>query len=151
MKKRKLDRDDEMQGLREFDKVSASGNDAISSKLPEKDGINMVVKVRQYCENYIALGFTWSGNPDCSSPLCIVCREKLANSAMAPAKLKRHLTTKQLSGKNKQYFKIELTSNKKQVSMFAKKFKSSDKAREASYAVAEVVAHKINLIPSLKL
>ena len=132
-----------MQSLRQFDKVSASGNDAISSKLPKKDGINTVVKVRQYCENYIALGFTWPGNPDCSLPLCIVCGEKLANSAMAPAKLKRHLTTKQLSGKNKQYFKTELASNKKQVSMFARKFKSSDKAREASYAVAEVVAHKI--------
>ena len=145
LKKRKLDRDDEMQGLRQYDKVSTSGNNAISTKLPRKDGINLLVKVRLYCENYIALGFTWTGNLDCPSLLCIVCGEKLANSAMAPAKLKRHLTTKHpdFSGKNEQYFKRELASNKKQVSMLAKKFKSGDKAQEASYAVAKIVASKM--------
>ena len=64
---------------------------------------------------------------------------------MAPVKLKRHLTTKhpELSGKNEQHFKRELAYNKKQVSMFAKKFKSSDKAQEASYAVAEIVAREM--------
>ena len=102
LKKRKLNRNDQMQGLTQSDKVSASGNDAVSSKLPRRVGINLLVKVRQYCENYIALGFTWTGNPDCPSPLCFVCGEKLANSAM-----ERHLTTKhpELSGKNEQYFK----------------------------------------------
>ncbi|CAI9732723.1 Hypothetical predicted protein [Octopus vulgaris] len=65
---------------------------------------------------------------------------------MAPAKLKRHLTTKhpELSGKkNEQYFKRELAFNKRQVSMFAKKFKLSDKGQEASYTVAEIVARKM--------
>ncbi|XP_029651281.1 zinc finger BED domain-containing protein 5-like [Octopus sinensis] len=64
---------------------------------------------------------------------------------MAPAKLKRHLTTKhpELSGKNEQYFKRELAFNKRQVSMFAQKFKLSDKGQEASYAVAEIVARKM--------
>ena len=60
---------------------------------------------------------------------------------MAPAKLKRHLATKhpELSGKTKQYFKRELAFNKRQVSMFAKKVKLSDKTQEASSAVAEIV------------
>ena len=64
---------------------------------------------------------------------------------MAPAKLKRHLTTKhpELSGKYKLYFKRKLSSNKMQVSMFTKKFKLSDKAQEASYAVSEIVASKM--------
>ena len=59
---------------------------------------------------------------------------------MVPAKLKRHLATKhsELSGKNKQYFKRQLAFNKKQTSIFSKKFKLSDKAQEASYAVAEI-------------
>ena len=86
-----------------------------------------------------------TGNPDCTLPLCIVCGEKLANSAMAPAKLKSHLTTKhpELLGKNELYFKRKLASNKMQVSMFTKKFKLSDKAQEESYAVSEIVASKM--------
>ncbi|XP_029634971.1 protein FAM200B-like [Octopus sinensis] len=145
LKKRKLDTDEDRQGLRQSVETAATASDAASSKLPRHDGINLQLKVRQYCENYIALGFTWTGNPDCSSPLCTVCGEKLANSAMAPAKLKQHLTTKhpELSGKNEQYFKKELAFNKRQVSMFAKKFKLSDKGQEASYAVAEIVARKM--------
>ena len=104
--------------MRQPDEAAANGSDATSSKLSRSDKINLQIKIRQYCENYIAQGFTWTGNPDCPSPLCIVCGEKLANSAMAPAKLKRHLTTKhpELSGKNEQYFKRKLASNKRQVS-----------------------------------
>ena len=145
LKKHKLYTDEETQGLRQSVKVAASSSNATLSKLPRNNGIDLQVKVRQYCENYTALGFTWTGNPDCSSPLCIVCGEKLANSAMAPPKLKRHLTTKhpELSGKIKQYFNRKLAFNKRQVSMFAKKFKLSDKAREASYAVVEIVASKM--------
>ena len=131
--------------MRQSVKVAASSSNATTSKLPRNDGIDLQVKVRQYCENYITLGFTWTENSDCLSLLCIVCGEKLANSAMAPAKLKLHLTTKhpELSGKTKQYFKRELTFNKRQVSMFSKKVKLSDKAQEASYAVAEIVASKM--------
>ena len=110
LKKHKIDTDEETQGLRQSVKVAASSSNATTSKLPRNDGIDLQVKVRQYCENYPALGFTWTGNPDCSSRLCVVCGEKLANSAMSPTKLKRHLTTKHpdLSSKTKQYFKGEL-------------------------------------------
>ena len=68
------------------------------------------------------MGFTWTGNLDCPLPLSIVCGEKLANSAMAPEKLKRYSTTKylELSSKNELYFKRKLASNKMQVSMFTK-------------------------------
>ena len=144
--KRKLQTDEEVEDLRQPDEAAANHSDATSSKLSRNDEINLQVKIRQYCENYIAQGFTWIGNPDCPSPLCIVCGEKLANSAMAPAKLKKHLTSKhpELSGKNEQYFKSKLEANKRQVSMFNRKFGSSDKAKEASYAVAEIVASKMN-------
>ena len=91
VKKRKLDTDEEMQSLRQSVEAAASGSDDALSKFQRNDGINLQVKVRQCCENYIALEFTWTENPDCPSPLCIFCGEKLADSAMAPAKLKRHL------------------------------------------------------------
>ena len=50
----------------------------------------------QYCEKYIAQEFTLAGNPDCPSLLYIAYGEELANSAIVPVILKRHLTTKQL-------------------------------------------------------
>jgi len=77
--------------------------------------------------------------------MCIVCGEKLANSAMVPAKLKQHLTTRHLevSDKNEQYFQRELALNKRHTATFAKKFKISDKAQETSYAMAEIVAKKM--------
>ena len=48
-----------------------------------------------------------------------------------------------MSDKNEQYFKRELAFNKRQVSIFAKEFKLSDKAQEASYVVTEIVASKM--------
>ncbi|XP_051778559.1 zinc finger BED domain-containing protein 5-like [Erpetoichthys calabaricus] len=114
-------------------------------QLPKNAAGNPQLKVRQYSDNYLALGFTWMGDPDCPSPLCIVCGEKLANSAMAPAKLKRHLTTRhpEVSDKNAQYFQRTLALNKKQTAAFEKKFKISKKPQEASYAVTEIVAKKM--------
>ena len=88
-KKRKLQTDEEVENLRQPDKAAANGSDATSSKLSRNDEIILQVKIRQYCENYIAQGFTWTGNPDCPSPLCIVCGEKLANSAMATSRTKK--------------------------------------------------------------
>ena len=145
LKKRRLETAQEIEDLRQPAGAAANSRDAALSRLPKHNEISLQVKVRQYCENYIALGFTWTGNSDCPLPLCYVCGERLANSAMAPAKLKRHLTTKhpELSGKNELYFKKKLASNKMQVSMFNKKFKLSDKAQEASYAVSEIVASKM--------
>ena len=68
LKKRKLDKGEDSQDLRQ-------PYEATSSKLPKNDGINQQVKVRRYCKSYVALRFTWTGNPDCPSPLCIVCGE----------------------------------------------------------------------------
>lgn len=100
------------------------------------------VKVRRYDDSYMALGFTWTGENTCQLPLCIVCGKKLANTAMVPIKLKRHFTSNHsnLSKKNVDYFQRLLKSQNNQSRVFEKTVTVSDKAQEASYLVAELVA-----------
>jgi len=83
----------------------------LENQVPEKDDAGAQVIICQYSDEYLAMGFTWTGDPDCPSPPCIVCGEKLANSAMVPAKLKRHLTTKHhdVAHKDKEYFQRSLS------------------------------------------
>jgi len=51
----------------------------------ENSAANLQLEIHSYSANYLALGFTWTGNPDCPSPLCIVCEERLTNSILALA------------------------------------------------------------------
>ncbi|XP_055510562.1 zinc finger BED domain-containing protein 5-like [Leucoraja erinacea] len=101
-------------------------------------------KVRFYNESYLSMGFTWTGDPSCPIPLCLVCGKQLSNSAMAPAKLKRHFTTNHSHMKNKSadYFKRLLESQNKQSTAFVSKVSVSKKAQETSYLVAEIIAQK---------
>ena len=71
----------------------------------------------QYSDSYILFGFTFTRNPTAPVPLCLICRKELSNSAMVPAKLKRHLDTNHptLKNKNTTYFRRLLESNKKKV------------------------------------
>ena len=101
-------------------------------------------KVRFYDDKYLSMGFTWCGDPDCPLPLCLVCGKKLVNTAMVPSKLKRHFTTNHshLLHKTTDYFKRLLESQVQQSRVFEKKVTVSEKAQEASYLVAELVAQK---------
>lgn len=100
--------------------------------------------VRHYSEEYLKFGFTWSGSQDVPIPRCIVCGEKLANSAMVPAKLQRHLSSKHscLTSKGKDYFERLLKNQEVQATCFRKSVTISDKAQIASYKVAELIALK---------
>jgi hypothetical protein len=49
-------------------------------------------KVCLYNENYLSMGFTWTGDSSCPIPLCLVWGERLTNAAMASAKLKLQIT-----------------------------------------------------------
>ena len=49
---------------------------------------------RQYQESYLKYGFIATGDSHAPSPLCIICGDKLANEAMNPSKLLRHMETK---------------------------------------------------------
>lgn len=101
-------------------------------------------KVRLYSESYLTMGFSWTGDPHCPIPLCVICGKQLTNTAMAPAKLKRHFTTNHghLVSKGANYFKRLLESQSKQSAAFVKKVSISKKAQEASYLVAEIIAQK---------
>ena len=95
-----------------------------------------------YSEDYMKLGFTLSGNENNPCPLCLVCGDKLSNESMVPNKLKRHFTSKHghLSEKPVEYF-IQLSKSlKKQSTTFTKRIKTSEKAQEASYLIAQIIA-----------
>lgn len=99
---------------------------------------------RQYHESYLSFGFTSSGGEQ-PKPRCLICGEQLSNESMVPSKLKRHLLTKHAFAAEKpvEYFKRLLSNQSTQASTFTKLSSVSDKAQEASYAVAELIAKEM--------
>jgi hypothetical protein len=91
----------------------------------------------------LSFGFISSGEEQ-PYPKCVVCGEKMANQAMVPSKLKRHLHTKHshLCVKPVKYFKRLIADQKCQAKQWTKIRTISDKAQEASYAVPEIMAIK---------
>ena len=77
---------------------------------------------RQYCDDYLKFGFSWSGDVAQPCPLCVVCGEKMANESMVPSKLQRHFTTKHscLQDKDLNYFQRLLQQQSKQRNVFRK-------------------------------
>lgn len=119
-------------------------NSAGPSVCPKKTlaGASKSKPRRSYQDSYLALGFTWCDDELGPKPKCVVCGTELSNEAMVPSKMKRHLTTKHshLSDKPLDYFKRLLNDNKQQRLSFEKKVKVAEKAQEASYLVAELIA-----------
>ncbi|KAL4153167.1 hypothetical protein QTP88_001000 [Uroleucon formosanum] len=123
-----------------------SGTDNASTNTSNVNDENKIKKVnRQYCNDYLNFGFTYVDEIDCQIPLCVVCGEKLSNSAMAPAKLKRHFSSKHanLQSKEKHYFERLLNNQMNQRKHFKKIVTISDKAQIVSYKVAEKIAKQL--------
>ncbi len=91
-------------------------------------------KYRQFREEYIGMGFTsTSHNPP--SALCFVCGELLANSAMKPAHLQRHLRTK-----HPHQVGNSLESFRRQFHEFTSCREKKATSASASYAVSLLLA-----------
>ena len=99
-------------------------------------------KLRRYNDSYLQYGFTWCGEVTCPTPVCLVCRETLANAAMVPSKLARHLETKHPAHQNKdiEYFKRLKTQNTTQSERMLSTVRVCEKAQKASFLVAELLA-----------
>jgi len=75
------------------------GNEQCSSNVKEAPGpkrtkCNSVVKVRKWDEAYLRCGFFLPDDQILNAapqPECLICCYRLPNSALAPAKLQRHL------------------------------------------------------------
>jgi len=148
--------DKDADDIRNNDAISSkSATESSDSELDNSSGVADVKRHktsgaasrcinRRYNDNYLGLGFTWVGDIERPNPECIVCGDKLSNEAMVPSKLKRHFRTKhgQLSDKHIDYFKRLLSCRSKQALRFTKKVTISDKAQQASFLVAEIVAQQ---------
>jgi hypothetical protein len=98
-------------------------------------------------ESYYSMDFAWTGGSSCHVPLHLICGKRLVNAAMAPAKLKRHLTTKHshMTSKSADYFK-RLLESQNRVSFFVSKVTISENYQGASHLVTELIALKRKII-----
>ena len=96
---------------------------------------------KKYNKSYLLLGFTFTADATKSTPLRVVCGEKLSNSAMVPSKLIRHLQLKHSSLENKlaDYFLRLIKHTEKQATFMNRAVKINEKALIASFQVAELV------------
>ena len=99
---------------------------------------------RQYDDSYLQFGFTWTGDAAVPLPLCLMCGTKLANEAMVPSKLKRHLVSQHstLKEKTTTFFTRLLDRHTKQARLMSDYTSMSDKCQEASFVVSQVIAQR---------
>ncbi|GFS79132.1 SCAN domain-containing protein 3 [Nephila pilipes] len=126
-------------------KDSSSRTDDEEPSTSVTKNLKKVVK-RKYDEDNIKNGFSWCGDETAPRPQCIICGDQLSNESMVPSKLKLHLYSSHPScaNKDKQYFKMCLEQNKKQKKFMKSAVTISEKALEASYHVAKLIARQTN-------
>lgn len=97
---------------------------------------------RKYDDAYIQFGFIATGDTHAPSPLCVICGDKLANEAMKPSKLIRHLETKHPALKDKpvEFFERKKREQAGQKQALRATTSANVAALRASYLVANRIA-----------
>ncbi|XP_008579909.1 PREDICTED: SCAN domain-containing protein 3 [Galeopterus variegatus] len=97
---------------------------------------------RKYDPSYIEFGFVAVIDGDVLKPQCIICGDVLANEAMKPSKLKRHLYSKhkEISSQPKEFFERKSSELKSQPKQVFNVSHINISALRASYKVALPVA-----------
>lgn len=98
---------------------------------------------RKYDNSYIKFGFTSIEIKGEIKPQCVICTTVLANDALKPAKLKRHLETihPNLSDRPPEFFEGKLNNLKKmKLGPSGSRFESSEKVLVASFEISKIIA-----------
>ena len=116
----------------------------VSSKSNIKEQVSSMNRPkRKYDESYLNLGFTYIGNSDAPDAMSVLCHKILANSSLAPAKLRRHFKTihTDYKGKDMQFFKRQRDLlGKSKLQMITMVKTENENATEASYRVSYRIA-----------
>lgn len=93
----------------------------------------------------MSFGFTSVGPADNPTPVCVLCSETLANEALKPCKLRRHLETKHgsFASKPREFFENKLKDyqhRKKVIESTCVTGGENEKAVTASYEVSRLIA-----------
>lgn len=102
---------------------------------------------QKYQESYLHYGFIAIGDSHAPSLLCIICGDRLANEAMKPSKLLRHIETKHpaLTDNPLEFFERKIYEYKRQKQLL-KAISSNVSALTASFFVANHIAKTKKLI-----
>lgn len=100
---------------------------------------------RKYHSDYLKFVFFWTGDAEDPNPHCVLCYDILANEAMKPAKLKRHLETKHrdYTSKPLAFFERKCDELKSHMKKEATTYfvpGENAKATEASFKVSQLIA-----------
>lgn len=97
---------------------------------------------RQYNESYLKYRFVATGECQAPRPCCIICGQKLANDAMKPSKLLRHMETKHPGIKDKplEFFERKKHEHEGQRQLVRATTSTNANALKASYLVAKPIA-----------
>jgi hypothetical protein len=130
IKKRKLNDDNESS-------VAGTSSGSITHSTVS---VSSTTVVCQYNENYFSFGFI-SSRGEQPRPKCVVCGEKLANQAMVPSFTFPQSTT--FTQETKLNILRLIADQTCQAKQWTKITTTSDKAQEASYTVAKIMAKKV--------
>uniref|UniRef100_A0A8C3T3X3 DUF4371 domain-containing protein n=1 Tax=Chelydra serpentina TaxID=8475 RepID=A0A8C3T3X3_CHESE len=100
-------------------------------------------KACNYVEEYLKLGFSWTGDEVEPVPLCVICYETLTNESMKASNLKCHFDSKykEYKGKPVEFFENRCKDLQKSQKTIRHVMGGENmKALEASYTVAYLIA-----------